>query len=130
MKADSEGRMVGKKSWFRYRRVPLVLIWSVSALLMVYALWTLWTPEGSSKATAVATVALCLITALYVWFTNQLVEQNQQQLAELRRSTFYDRRARIVLFIHLADRIGAAVNELPAHLNDPGFDKAIRAGVL
>lgn len=111
------------------QKIPLIVL-GIASLLALYSLYILSKPEGSSQSTAMATVALCLITGLYAWLTNRLVEANQQQLQELRRSISDTQRSRAIIFAFLADRIGAAVNELPKHLSDPGFDAEIRAGIL
>jgi len=112
------------------RRAIALTVLGSAAVLAVWALSAAVGHSDAALAGALATIALCLITGWYAWLNNQLVVHNQEQLAELRRSAIDLRRSRAIVFANLADRVGAAVNELPGKLSNPGFDAGIRAGVL
>jgi len=109
--------------------VPTLAI-AIPVLLALGALWVLRDPAQAGYASALATVALCALTAWYAWLTHRLVIQNRAQMQLLHRTELDRQLAEAKTLASIADRVGAAVRELPAHPDQPGFDRDIRLGIL
>ncbi len=82
------------------------------------------------QATALATLALCVLTGWYAFLTQRLVLFGSKQAQDLRRAQTEKERSEALILANLADRVGAGMRELPHSNGDNGFDNKIREGAL
>ncbi len=111
------------------RFLPAIII-AVSAGLALVALWLAMEESRAVQATALATLALCAITAWYGWMTHRMVSHGHTQTKQLKRTEIDKEWSDAVVLANLADRVGAALRELPTNLSDGGFDRSVREGAL
>jgi len=105
-------------------------VFVVVGAIAIYALWLARNQSGAIQATALATLALCIITGWYAILTHKLVAHTQGQSKQLKRSELEHQHSETMVLSNLADRVGAALRELPADTGEEGFDAKIREGAL
>ncbi len=111
------------------RFLPAIMI-VVTAGLAVVALWLAMEESRAIQATALATLALCAITGWYAWLTHRMVSHGHTQTKQMKRTEIDRQWSDAVVLANLADRVGAALRELPTDLSDGGFDRNVREGAL
>lgn len=111
------------------RFLPAIII-VVTAGLAVIALWLAMEESRAVQATALATLALCAITGWYGWLTYRMASHGLTQTKQLKRTEIDKQWSDAVVLANLADRVGAALRELPTNTSDRGFDTSVREGAL
>ena len=111
-----------------YGHLSLVILAVILASIALVSIFK--DPNRSSVSIALATIALCFITAWYGWLTYRLVSLGQKQMATLQRSEHQEQWRDVTFLANLAERVGAAVRELPESAKESGFDIKMRGGVL